>query len=152
MYSRNDKLVMKLIGKFDIQVALQKIIQPSNTVHLIFALDTVQTFLTMDDLFFWFVYNFGDSEKIFQFHWAFDIPSLDAVIGFLVQIVYCWRIWILSGWKVIPAVSALVSLSRLSSTPFAPVSGGRSAWSPPKSVFRYYEERLAQDQYSSYFT
>jgi hypothetical protein len=66
-------------------------------VHLIFALDAVQTFLTMDDVFFWFVYNFGDANKLLQFHWAFDIPALDAIIGFIVQVVYCWRIWVLSG-------------------------------------------------------
>lgn len=79
-------------------------------MHLLFALDTLQTILTIDDLFFWFVYNFGDTEKVLQFHWAFDIPTLDAIVGFLVQIVYCWRIWVLSGWRVIPAISVLVSL------------------------------------------
>lgn len=81
-------------------------------MHLIFALDTLQTFLLMDDVFFWFVYNFGDYTKVTQFHWAFDTPTLDASIALLVQLVYCWRIWVLSGWKILPVLAALVSLIR----------------------------------------
>lgn len=92
MYSRNDKLAIKII------------------VHLIFALDFVQSILTVDDIFFWFVYNFGDAQKLLAFHWAFDIPALDAVIGFIVQAVYCWRIWVLSGWRLLPILTAVVSL------------------------------------------
>jgi len=92
LHSRNDKTTMKII------------------VHLIFALDTVQTCFTMDDVFFWFVYGFGDVNRLFQFHWAFHIPTLDAIIGLIVQGVYCWRIWKLSGWRIIPIFILLVSL------------------------------------------
>ncbi|KAF9445258.1 hypothetical protein P691DRAFT_630363, partial [Macrolepiota fuliginosa MF-IS2] len=66
-------------------------------VHLVFLLDTVQTILIMDDAFFWFAYNFGDLKKIYDVHLAaIDIPVLDAVIALIVQMVYCWRIWVLS--------------------------------------------------------
>ncbi len=79
-------------------------------MHFIFALDTIQSFLLVDDVFFWFVYNFGDFGKLSQFHWGFDVPILDAIIGFIFQLVYCWRIWALSGWKIVPVLLALVSL------------------------------------------
>lgn len=64
----------------------------------------------MDDTFFYFVYGFGNVERLFEFHWAFDIPSFDAAIGLIVQGVYCWRIWVLSRWKFIPLFSFLVGL------------------------------------------
>lgn len=59
--------------------------------------------------FFYFVYGFGDVNRLFQFHWAFDVPTLDAVIGLIVQGVYCWRIWKLSGWGVVPILLGFVS-------------------------------------------
>lgn len=80
-------------------------------VHLLFALDTVQTILSLDDTFFYFVYGFGNVPRLFELHFAFDIPTLDALIGLLVQGVYCWRIWVLSGWKVIPMFSLVVGYS-----------------------------------------
>ena len=110
MYSRNDKLVMKIIGMSFSNIFPRIFSCPMCAVHLIFALDTVQTILSMDDTFFYFVYGFGDVPRLFQFHWAFDIPTLDATVGAIVQSVYCWRIWVLSGWKVVPVFSLLVSL------------------------------------------
>jgi len=92
LYARNDRLAMKI------------------TVHFIFALDTVQSIFSMDDTFFYFVYGFGDVGRLFDLHWAFDVPTLDAIIGLVVQGVYCWRIWVLSGWRVIPIVSGLIAL------------------------------------------
>lgn len=97
--------------KYEFQVYLsERIHMPTSTVHFIFVLDTVQTCFSMDDTFFYFVYGFGDVQRLFDLHWAFDVPTLDAVIGLVVQGVYCWRIWVLSGWRIIPIFSALVSL------------------------------------------
>ncbi|KAF9445257.1 hypothetical protein P691DRAFT_777703 [Macrolepiota fuliginosa MF-IS2] len=93
MYSRKDTTIIKVI------------------VHLIFLLDTVQTILTMDDAFFWFAYNFGDLNKVYEFHLAaIDIPTLDAVIALIVQLVYCWRIWVLSEWRIIPILTGFLAL------------------------------------------
>lgn len=112
MYSRNDKLVMKIIG-MSLIFWLPTTHTDCAAVHLIFALDTLQTILSIDDTFFYFVYGFGDVDRLFQFHWAFDIPTLDAIVGAIVQVVYCWRIWMLSGWRVVPMFSLLVSLHTL---------------------------------------
>ncbi|KAJ3569074.1 hypothetical protein NP233_g5290 [Leucocoprinus birnbaumii] len=80
-------------------------------VHFLFILDTAQTFMVMDDVFFWFVYNFGDLDKLFIFNVAaIDGPFLDAVITVTVQSVYCWRLWKIGGWKVLPVVAATLAL------------------------------------------
>lgn len=80
-------------------------------VHFLFLLDTAQTFMIMDDAFFWFVYNFGDFTALFKFNLAsIDGPVLDSIITLTVQLVYCWRLWILGGWKVLPIISALLAL------------------------------------------
>jgi hypothetical protein len=64
----------------------------------------------MDDAFYWFAYNFGNVSKLYEFHASgFNIPALDAIVALLVQGVYCWRIWALTQWKVIPIITALVS-------------------------------------------
>ncbi|KAF5350067.1 hypothetical protein D9756_009071 [Leucocoprinus leucothites] len=78
-------------------------------VHLLFLLDTIQTLLTMDDIFFWFVYNYGDYSALLRFNIASICgPFLDAIITFTVQLVYCWRLRVIGKWKIVP-VLALVS-------------------------------------------
>jgi len=79
-------------------------------VHFIFLLDTVQSVLVMDDLFYWFVYHFSDYNSLGHFNYAVvDGPFLDAIIMFTVQVVYCWRVWRLGGWKVLPAAAVFAS-------------------------------------------
>ena len=65
----------------------------------------------MVDAFHWFVYNFGDTGALSDLSMAgIDGPVLDGFIALMVQLVYCWRIWVLSGRKaVLPAIIALVS-------------------------------------------
>ncbi|KAF5350065.1 hypothetical protein D9756_009073 [Leucocoprinus leucothites] len=80
-------------------------------VHFIFLLDAVQSIMVMADAFEWYVYNFGDYDHLLDFAFAgIDSPILDGVIAFVVQLVYCWRIWVLSEWRVLPGVIAFLSL------------------------------------------
>ncbi|KAL9708821.1 hypothetical protein Ac2012v2_007976 [Leucoagaricus gongylophorus] len=79
-------------------------------VHFMFLLDTVQSVLVMDDLFYWFVYHFNDYSSFGHFNYALiNGPFLDAIIMFTVQVVYCWRVWRLGGWRVIPAVAVFLA-------------------------------------------
>ncbi|KAF5352829.1 hypothetical protein D9756_006284 [Leucocoprinus leucothites] len=81
------------------------------TVHFIFLLDTVQTIMMMDDVFFWFVYNFGNYSALFKFNLAaIDGPVLDAFVMFVAQIVYCWRLRELGKWTILPVVTAFLAL------------------------------------------
>lgn len=85
-------------------------------VHFLFVLDTTQSFMIMDDAFFWFVYNFGDFTALFRFNLAsIDGPVLGSTITFTVQLVYCWRLWILGKWKALPIVFALLALASCAS-------------------------------------
>jgi hypothetical protein len=64
----------------------------------------------MDDVFFWFGYNFNDAMALYGFHLStIDLAILDAIIAFVVQLVYCWGIWRLSQWRVAPALISFVS-------------------------------------------
>ncbi|KAF5352677.1 hypothetical protein D9756_006283 [Leucocoprinus leucothites] len=82
------------------------------TVHFMFLLDTLQSFMMMDDLFFWFVYNFNDySAAVYKFNFAtVDGPFLDAFIMFIAQLVYCWRLKELGRWTILPVATALLAL------------------------------------------
>lgn len=65
--------------------------------------------MTMVDAFNWFIYNFGNYDALLEFGVAsIDSPLMDGLIAFIVQIVYCWRVRVLSGWNIIPAIIALV--------------------------------------------
>ena len=80
-------------------------------MHFLLFLDTIQSFLVLDDLFYWFVYHFNDYSSFDHFNYALiDGPFLDSIIMFTVQIVYCWRLCQLGGWRVIPAVTAFASI------------------------------------------
>lgn len=81
-------------------------------VHFLLLLDTAQTFMTLDDVFVWYVYNFNNySSMLEDFNLApIDGPLLDATIMFTVQIMYCWRLWVFGRWKVIPTIAALLTL------------------------------------------
>ncbi|KAF5352675.1 hypothetical protein D9756_006281 [Leucocoprinus leucothites] len=82
------------------------------TVHFMLLLDTIQSIMMMDDLFFWFVYNLNDySAAVFRYNLStIDGPFLDAFIMFIAQIVYCWRLRELGKWTVLPAATAFLAL------------------------------------------
>lgn len=80
-------------------------------VHLLLALDTVQTVMTMVDAFQWFVYNFGDYDAFFKVGTAsINSPFMDGLIALIVQLVYAWRIRSLGGWIVLPCLIAFLAV------------------------------------------
>ncbi|KAJ3575667.1 hypothetical protein NP233_g948 [Leucocoprinus birnbaumii] len=80
-------------------------------VHFLFLLDTAQTFMIMDDAFFWFVYHFGDYSAALDPNLAsISGPFLDASIAFTVQLVYCWRLWKLGKQRALPIICAILAL------------------------------------------
>jgi hypothetical protein len=64
--------------------------------------------VTIADAFHWYVYNFGNYDAILDFPIT-NAPIFDAIIAIVVQLTYCWRIWTMSDWKVLPIMIALVS-------------------------------------------
>jgi len=76
-------------------------------------LDSVQTILTTADAFHWFVYGFGNLETLDStFLNPWDLVMLDSIIGFIGQLFYCWRIYVLRKTLVIPAmISAIAAMA-----------------------------------------
>ncbi len=65
-------------------------------------METIQTALTGVDIYYWFVAGFGNVERLGNSHFApIDVPIISAVISFIVQGYFCYRIWVLnkrSSW------------------------------------------------------
>jgi hypothetical protein len=84
----------------------------SQTVCFIFLFETVQTALTGVDVYFWFMAGFGDY-KGFAKNWfaLIDIPVMDGIISFIVQLFFCYRIYKLNKrlWGLCTVI-AVVSL------------------------------------------
>ncbi|KAF5352507.1 hypothetical protein D9756_006278 [Leucocoprinus leucothites] len=82
------------------------------TVHFMFLLDTIQSIMMMEDLFFWFVHNFDNYSMVAsEFHLVtIDGLVLDALIMFIAQLVYCWRLKELGQWMILPAATAFLAL------------------------------------------
>ncbi|KAI0261391.1 hypothetical protein BC834DRAFT_972795 [Gloeopeniophorella convolvens] len=65
-------------------------------VYSVFLLETAQTFLTAADVFYWFGSGYGNVLRLNNpYISAFDTPMLGAVVGFIVQSYFCYRIWLL---------------------------------------------------------
>ena len=61
------------------------------------------------DAFYWFCSGFGDLTHLSNVYISFfDTPMLGAAIALMVQIFFCYRIWVLSKSKIIPAFIFLV--------------------------------------------
>ncbi|KAJ7162425.1 hypothetical protein C8R46DRAFT_1222541 [Mycena filopes] len=76
-------------------------------------LDIIQTGLVTADAFHWFVYGFGNMNQLDDtFLNSWDVPLLDSVISLVVQIFYCWRIYVLRSSAIFPALIALVSVAQ----------------------------------------
>ncbi len=82
---------------------------PLLPVHFLFLLDFAQTVMAMIDAFRWFVFNFGNYETLLHSGLSgTDAAVVDGLIAMTVQIVYSWRIWMLSKWRALPVAIALV--------------------------------------------
>ncbi|KAJ3566613.1 hypothetical protein NP233_g6891 [Leucocoprinus birnbaumii] len=80
-------------------------------VHFLWLMETIQSVLALCDGFEWFVYHFGDYNSLVDYYnAAISNPIADSIIAFPVQLVYCWRIWVLSGWRLLPSAIAFLAL------------------------------------------
>ncbi|KAJ3562285.1 hypothetical protein NP233_g9674 [Leucocoprinus birnbaumii] len=85
-------------------------------VHFLWLMETIQSILALSDGLEWFVYHFGDYSSLLEsYDSPISNPICDSIIAFPVQLVYCWRIWVLSGWILIPSVIAFSALVAASS-------------------------------------
>ncbi|KAH9954673.1 hypothetical protein BC827DRAFT_1143235, partial [Russula dissimulans] len=74
-----DKLSMKLVA------------------YLVFLIEMTQTILSGADIYYWFIDGFGNFDQLRQSHYSpIDLPIMHAVISFIVQQYFCYRIWVLT--------------------------------------------------------
>ncbi|KAJ7681092.1 hypothetical protein B0H17DRAFT_943402, partial [Mycena rosella] len=78
-------------------------------VYGLFILDVLQTVLVTADAFHWFVYGFGNMNRLNDtFLSSWDIPFLDSVISLVVQLFYFWRIYVLRNSLILPVLIIMV--------------------------------------------
>jgi len=66
--------------------------------------------MSVADGFHWFVYGYGNIDKLGEYYLAnFDSPIISSIIAFISQGVYCWRIYYLGRSKISAFVIAFVS-------------------------------------------
>jgi len=86
------------------------------TVYSVFLLETLQTALNGADLYYWFASGFGDMNHITSpYASAFDTPIMGAVVSFIVQMFFVYRIWVLgkrrTWWLCVLIIAVCRSLS-----------------------------------------
>jgi hypothetical protein len=101
VYSYNfpdDKRYLKALGGFlGLICILTQLIEECWSAYFIFLAETVQTALTGADVYYWFMAGFGDPSRLKKSNFsAIDSPTADAIISFIVQGFFCYRIWTLN--------------------------------------------------------
>ncbi|KAI0253515.1 hypothetical protein BJV78DRAFT_182743 [Lactifluus subvellereus] len=65
--------------------------------YFVFLVETVQTALTGADVYYWFMAGFGDLNRLKNSNFSpIDSPTVEAIISFIVQGFFCYRIWTLN--------------------------------------------------------
>ncbi|KAK0486439.1 hypothetical protein IW261DRAFT_1308144, partial [Armillaria novae-zelandiae] len=107
-----------LFGTLSIQLYLYYLAFPKDRgfvkslVYGIYILELVQTILVAHDAFTVFGYGFGDLEALTEINlnWLI-VPVVTAIVAFVGQCFYAYRIFILSRSRIIPAFIICVSLT-----------------------------------------
>ncbi|KAF9465739.1 hypothetical protein BDZ94DRAFT_300092 [Collybia nuda] len=72
-------------------------------VYSVFLVDTVQTFMTAVDAYYWFSSGFGDLRHLGDVYLSsFDVPILGCLLAILGQTFLCYRIYVLGQKKWVP--------------------------------------------------
>jgi hypothetical protein len=88
------------------------------TVYCIFLLETLQTSLNGADLYYWFASGFGNMNHITSpYASAFDTPIMGAVVSFMVQMFFVYRIWVLGKRRTWLLCVLIVAVCRSLSGP-----------------------------------
>ncbi|TFK32638.1 hypothetical protein BDQ12DRAFT_692246 [Crucibulum laeve] len=83
-------------------------------VRVIYVLETVQVCLSAADIYFWFGTGYGNVLQLDKPHISpFDTPIMCAVVSLIVQLWFCYRIWILDNSMVwVSGIIASCSLTQ----------------------------------------
>ncbi|XP_006455110.1 hypothetical protein AGABI2DRAFT_121054 [Agaricus bisporus var. bisporus H97] len=79
------------------------------SVYVTFILELVSTGMTVADGYHWFVRGFGEPDLLAGFFLAnIDTPIIGSLVAVISQVAYCWRIYRLSGMKILPCFIAAI--------------------------------------------
>jgi len=80
-------------------------------VYGVFFLDTLQTIFTGVDAWYWFCEGYGNLIKLSNpYISAFDTPMMGSLIELIVQLFFCYRIFVLGQSPWLPGFIGMVSL------------------------------------------
>jgi hypothetical protein len=101
VYSYNfpdDRRYLKALGGFpELICILTQLIEEFWSAYFVFLVETVQTALTGADVYYWFMAGFGDLNRLKNSNFSpIDSPTVEAIISFIVQGFFCYRIWTLN--------------------------------------------------------
>ncbi|KAK0468796.1 hypothetical protein IW261DRAFT_1372813, partial [Armillaria novae-zelandiae] len=107
-----------LFGTLSVQLYLYYLAFPNDKqftkylVYGIYIVEFVQTILFTYDAFAMFGYGFGDIEALtaMDFNWL-TVPIMNAIVAFVGQVFYTYRIFILSKSPIVPLFIICVSLT-----------------------------------------
>ncbi|KAF8878871.1 hypothetical protein BD779DRAFT_1628376 [Infundibulicybe gibba] len=109
-----------IFGILIVQCYIYRLSFPNDEKHLkalvytLLLLETVQTMFTTADAFHWFAFGFGDMDSLGELFLSnIDSPILGSIIAFIVQLVFCGRIWALSQSKILSGAIALFSVAQI---------------------------------------
>ncbi|PBL04245.1 hypothetical protein ARMGADRAFT_1070722 [Armillaria gallica] len=107
-----------LFGTLSVQLYLYYLAFPKDRkftkylVYGVYIIEFVQTMLFTHDAFAVFGYGFGDIEALTRVHFNWlTVPIMSAVVAFIGQVFYAYRIFILSKSRIIPLFVICVSLT-----------------------------------------
>ncbi|KAF8058985.1 hypothetical protein FPV67DRAFT_1454994 [Lyophyllum atratum] len=84
------------------------------TLYTVFAIDTIQTILVAVDSYRWFASGYGDMrEMAAPLISPFNVPILDGLLAFIVQVLFCWRIGVLQKSVWLPSIVLVVAMASL---------------------------------------
>jgi hypothetical protein len=65
-------------------------------VYSSYVIELIQVCCTAANIFYWFGTGFGNIDHLNRVHLSsFDTPLIGSIIAFIVQIFFCYRIWVL---------------------------------------------------------
>ncbi|KAK0234128.1 hypothetical protein IW262DRAFT_1452673 [Armillaria fumosa] len=107
-----------LFGTLTVQLYLYYLAFPNDRrftkylVYGIYAIEFVQTMLITHEAFTEFGYGFGDMETLtgMYYNWL-TVPVMSAVVAFVGQVFYAYRIYVLSASRAVPVFITCVALS-----------------------------------------
>ncbi|KAI0253497.1 hypothetical protein BJV78DRAFT_1280833 [Lactifluus subvellereus] len=144
VYSYNfpdDRRLIKILGKRQ-RLIFRETHENFSTAYLVFLLETAQTALTGADVYYWFIAGFGELDASGLQNTRFspiDIVIMDGLISLIIQLFFCYRIWILNKrllWFCV--VIAVLSITQATGS----FLGGQT-------IFRFGISRTPQGEYFS---